>query len=153
MAAMLPRKPAVNGNLSLEIICRNWVFGPLRAKKEPMMNKQPSVKEMANFCGNSTITGRNMKKAINMKKTPAAVMMAKHMTACLDGTKLAAACTFPGNSLTPFVTELKAPTMVLLADLRSGARDSGTADSRSRPVEDGLAVAEATSEPPRVEEA
>ncbi len=89
---------------SLEIICRNWVFGPLRAKKEPMMNKQPSVKEMANFCGNSTITGRNMKKAINMKKTPAAVMMAKHMTACLDGTKLAAACTFPGNSLTPFVT-------------------------------------------------
>jgi hypothetical protein len=89
---------------SLETMCRNWVFGPLRAKKEPMMNKQPSVKEMANFCGNSTITGRNMKKAINMKKTPAAVMMAKHVTACLDGTKLAAACTFPGNSLTPFVT-------------------------------------------------
>jgi hypothetical protein len=46
--------------------CVEIGFLTLRAK-EPMMNKQPSIKEMANFCRNITISGRNMKKTMKRK--------------------------------------------------------------------------------------
>lgn len=69
------------------------------------------VKHIANFCGNSPMTGKNKKNAMNMKKTPAATMMAKTVIACLDGTNWAADCTFPGSSRTPLVT-LQSPTAI-----------------------------------------
>jgi hypothetical protein len=37
-----------------------------------MMNRQPRVKQIANFCGSTTITGRNNVNAIKMKNTPEA---------------------------------------------------------------------------------
>lgn len=52
------------------------------------------MKEIANFCGTRTITGRNRKNAINMKKDPAAIIIANAVSACLEGTNCAADCTF-----------------------------------------------------------
>lgn len=56
--------------------------------------------------------GRNMKNAINIKNTPAAIIMAKAVNACLDGTNWVADCTFAGSSRTPFVTLWQIETRV-----------------------------------------
>lgn len=45
---------------------------------------------MANFCGISTMTGRNMVNAIKMKKTPVAKNKPKYMSAFAEGTLLVA---------------------------------------------------------------
>ena len=76
----------------------------MSAKKDPTMKMEPIVKEIANFCGTRTITGKNIKNAMNMKKDPAAIIMKKAVSACLDGTNDAADCTFAGSSRTLFVT-------------------------------------------------
>jgi len=57
------------------------------------MKMEPIVKEIANFCGTRTITGRNIKNAINMKKDPAAIIIENAVSACLEGTNCAADCT------------------------------------------------------------
>ena len=79
-------------------------MGPLRAKNEPTMKAHPIVKQIANFWGFSTITGRNMVKPMKIKKTPAARKKPKYTRDFPDGTLLVAELKLPGNSLTPFVT-------------------------------------------------
>jgi len=68
------------------------------------MNPHPRVKQMANFCGISTMTGRNIVKAMKMKKTPLARSKPKYMSAFPEGILLVADCKLPGISLTPFET-------------------------------------------------
>jgi hypothetical protein len=110
-------------------------LGPFNAKNDRIINRQPRVKHIANFRGITTITGRNMIKAMKMKKMPVARSMPKYRRAFPEGRLLAADCTFPGKSRTPFDTMLKVPSRVSLADLNKGAKDSGTEEaSRSSPV-------------------
>lgn len=61
-------------------------MGPLSAKNAPMMNMQPSVKQMANFWGATMIIGRNKVKDIMMKNMPEPIMIEKYMIDCLEGT-------------------------------------------------------------------
>lgn len=89
---------------SLDDMWANWFLAPLSGKKEPMMKAQPMVKQIANFWGIITITGRNMVNAIKMKKTPAARSRPKYMIDFPDGTVLVADWMLPGKSLTPFET-------------------------------------------------
>lgn len=59
---------------------------------------------MANFCGISTMTGRNMVNAMNTRKTPLARSSPKYMSDFPDGTLLVAVWKLPGSSLTPLET-------------------------------------------------
>jgi len=79
-----------------------------------MMKPHPRVKQIANFCGISTITGRNMVKARKTKNTPVASSKLKYIRAFPEGTLLVADCRFPGKSLTPFETLMKKPKEKLL---------------------------------------
>lgn len=83
------------------------------------------------------MTGRNKVNAMKMKKAPVASNSPKYNRAFPDGMLLVADCKLPGKSLTPFVTTLKVPETVSLADL--------TADSMSNPVRKEL-VGEVSSE-------
>lgn len=89
---------------SLENMWASWFFGPLSAKKEPIMNTHPIVKQIANFWGISTMTGRNIAKAIKTKKIPAARSKEKYIRDFPEGTLVAADWKLPGISLTPFET-------------------------------------------------
>lgn len=51
-----------------------------------MIKPQPIVKQMANFCGVRTITGRKIETAIMIKNTPEASNNAKYKTDVPDGT-------------------------------------------------------------------
>jgi|APAra0007618257_1042622.scaffolds.fasta_scaffold07180_2 hypothetical protein len=68
-----------------------------------MINPHPRVKQIANFCGISTMTGRNMVKAMKMKNTPLARSKPKYIKAFPEGILLVADCRL---SLTPFETLL-----------------------------------------------
>lgn len=76
----------------------------MSAKKDPIIKAHPSVKQIANFCGINTITGRNMVNAIKTKNTPVARNNPKYMRAFPEGTLLVADWRFPGISLTPLET-------------------------------------------------
>ena len=76
----------------------------MRAKNDPIKKAHPTVKQIANFWGIRTITGRNMVNAMKMKNTPLARSRPKYIRAFPDGTLLVADCKFPGRSLTPFET-------------------------------------------------
>lgn len=53
------------------------------------------------------MTGRNMVKAMKMKKVPLAKNSPKYIRDFPEGTLLVAFCKLPGISLTPFETLLK----------------------------------------------
>uniref|UniRef100_A0A2P2MDK3 Protein transport protein SFT2 isoform X1 n=1 Tax=Rhizophora mucronata TaxID=61149 RepID=A0A2P2MDK3_RHIMU len=91
-----------------------------------MINPQPSVKQIANFWGIRTMTGRNMANAMKMKNTPVARNKPKYTSAFPEGMLLVADCKFPGISLTPLETTLKVPVTVSFAER--------TAASRSNPM-------------------
>lgn len=76
----------------------------MRAKNDPIINPHPRVKDIANFCGITTMTGRNSVNAMNTKKTPLARSKPKYMSALPEGTLLVADWKLPGRSLTPFET-------------------------------------------------
>lgn len=76
----------------------------MSAKKDPIIKAHPSVKQIANFCGINTITGRNMVNAIKTKNTPVARNKPKYMRAFPEGTLLVADWRLPGRSLTPLET-------------------------------------------------
>lgn len=82
----------------------SWLFGPFKAKNEPTMKAHPIVKQIANFWGFRTITGRNIVKAIKIKKTPEARKIPKYIRDFPEGTLLVAELKLPGISLTPFET-------------------------------------------------
>ena len=52
-------------------------MGPLRMKKAAITRMQPIVKQMANFCGASTMTGRKTVKARKRKRAPVAMVTMK----------------------------------------------------------------------------
>lgn len=89
---------------SFDDMWANWFFGPLRAKNDPMIKPHPRVKHIANFWGISTITGRNIVKAMKMKNTPEARSKPKYIRDFPEGTLLVADWMLPGRSLTPFET-------------------------------------------------
>lgn len=89
-----------------------------------MINAQPTVKQIANFWGAITITGRNMENAIIMKNTPEASKMPKYKRDFPEGTLLVADWKFPGRSLTPFDTTLKVPETLSLAVLTAASRSN-----------------------------
>lgn len=76
----------------------------MSAKNDPIIKAQPSVKQIANFCGISTMTGRNIVNATKMKKTPVARSSPKYTRDFPEGTLLVADWKLPGNSLTPLET-------------------------------------------------
>ena len=76
----------------------------MSAKSEAMMSAHPSVKQMANFCGMSTMTGRKSAKAMKTKKMPVARKRPKYMSAFPEGKLLVALWKLPGSSRTPLVT-------------------------------------------------
>lgn len=132
---MLPMNPNVKGSLSFDDMWENWFFGPLRAKKDPIIKPHPRVKQIANFWGTNTITGRNSVNDMKTKKTPVANSKPKYIRDFPDGILLVVDWKFPGKSLTPFETTLNVPETVSLADL--------TADSRSKPGRRELLSSEA----------
>lgn len=69
-----------------------------------MIKAQPREKQIANFWGINTITGRNMVNAMKIKNTPLARSSPKYMRDFPEGTLLAAFWKLPGNSLTPLET-------------------------------------------------
>ena len=69
-----------------------------------MIKPHPRVKQIANFWGMSTMTGRNKVKAMKTKKTPVARSKPKYINCFPEGTLLVADWRFPGRSLTPFET-------------------------------------------------
>lgn len=88
----------------MEVMWANWLAGPLSAKMDAMMSPQPSVKQMANFCGMITMTGRKSANAMKTKKMPVARKSPKYMSAFPDGKLLVALWKLPGSSRTPLVT-------------------------------------------------
>ena len=69
-----------------------------------MIKPQPSVKQIANFWGTSTMTGRNRVNAMKTKNTPVARNKPKYIRAFPEGMLLVADWKFPGISLTPLET-------------------------------------------------
>lgn len=94
----------VSTDTSFEDMWASWFFGPLSAKNDPIIKPHPSVKQIANFWGIRTMTGRNMVNAMKTKNTPVARSKPKYMRAFPDGTVLEADWKFPGRSLTPLET-------------------------------------------------
>ena len=76
-------------------------MGPLSAKNDAMIKPQPSVKQIANFWGTSTMTGRNRANEVKTKNTPVARNKPKYIRAFPEGMLLVADWKFP---LTPLET-------------------------------------------------
>ena len=57
----------VKGSLSSVSMPLMWAVGPRNRANELIKSKLPNVKQRANFCGRITITGKPIKKAINIK--------------------------------------------------------------------------------------
>ena len=100
----MQRQCRANYITSLEVMWASWLAGPLSAKREAMMSAHPRVKQMANFWGMSTMTGRKSAKAMKTKKMPVARKRPKYMSAFPDGKLLVALWKLPGSSRTPLVT-------------------------------------------------
>ncbi len=79
------RTPALNGSRSLENMCCSCCCHPRNMEKPTMMNRQPSVKLIANFDGERMIVGRKMVKASSRKIPPAARKLKKYASCCPVG--------------------------------------------------------------------
>jgi hypothetical protein len=65
------------------------------------MKAHPIVKQIANFCGIITMTGKNIVNAMKTRKMPLARKRPKYMRDLPDGTLLVEDWKLPGNPRTP----------------------------------------------------
>lgn len=68
------------------------------------MKAHPAVKQMANFWGMITMTGRNIVNAMKTRNIPLARKRPKYTSDLLDGTLLVVDLKLPGNPRTPLDT-------------------------------------------------